>query len=519
MKQIRTIVKKTVQISMLTQLSRLLGIARELLMIKFLGVGGFSDAFLTAYKIPNSLRKVFAEGALSAAFVPSIVRIATPENTQAVSRLMSLAFLLFEGMCTVVVLICIWFAQPLLKLIAPGFSSEQIFFATICLAILMPFILFISSASLLAGALQAVGHFIIPAFTPVLLNIFFIGAIILSLWYQLPITFLCWALVAGSITQFLLHLYVYLKYNFGFARPRAQEWQQIRAIFIKFAACLPTISFSEINLFIDTSFASLLPKGSVSLLYYANRFMGIPLGVLIGSFATVLLPHFSRISTNNPRRLSFYLHESVKTVLWLTLPIMIIMLLCSYKLFETLFISDKFTPAHAIEASHILSIFLCGLVFLAVNRIFLNTFYALHSTMMPALIALCSLIVNVICNALFLRSMGTLGLALATTLSALVQTILFAVILARKFRVGVQVKNISSFLQKYCLQLLLLGLPLLGMHYSISSMLTYYAPITASNFFVHKIGFWFWTGPVCALYAILLFVTRKFFKIRLFFID
>jgi putative peptidoglycan lipid II flippase len=515
----KEILKQTIIVGVITQSSRILGVIREILMTRILGVGGFSDAFLTAYRIPGLLRKIFAEGALSAAFVPHISHLVNTQGPSSATGLMSLSFLVFEGACTLITILGIFCSESIIRLIAPGFNQVQIDFGAHCLAILMPFVLFISSSALLASALQSAHHFIIPALMPVILNIFFIGSLLFCLKFNLSITFVCWGLVAGGIFQFLVHLYAYFNFQFRFGRWNDQDTAITRKVLVNFLVCLPPISFSELNNFIDGRFASTLVEGSVSLLYYANRFMGIPLGVLIGSFATVLLPHLTRMAHKGPRRLSFYLHQAVKLVLWVTIPVALMMAYTSLELFTSLFMSDKFSFAHAQEAGHILQAFLAGLIFLSINRIFLNIFYSLKNSIIPAIISICALSVNVMGNLLFLRTLGSVGIALATTISAVTQTFLFLFILKKRYNIHMYTLQLFTFLKVYCLQLLLIGTPLVGMHQLIRYAITSHGFSHFNLFLLEKMGFWIWTAPLCGVYCILLWWSRTRFGIRIFFIE
>ena len=212
----KTILKKTILIGGCAQISRLLGIVREILISRYLGITGLSDAFFTAYKIPNSLRRAFAEGALSAAFIPATVEQLHKKDRQSIAGLMSISFIAFEGLCLAIVLLSIYNAQWIITTIAPGFAPYQIVIAVRALKILMPFIFFISSSALLAGPLQAIGHFLIPAISPILLNVFFITALILCTTYSLSLDFLCWFIVCSGCAQFLVHLITFFYYYFSF---------------------------------------------------------------------------------------------------------------------------------------------------------------------------------------------------------------------------------------------------------------------------------------------------------------
>lgn len=299
----KSILQKTAAVGSSTLLSRAFGIAREVLTVRYLGAGVVSDAFLTAYKIPNSLRKIFAEGALSAAYIPTFVHMIKRDDKREIDGVMSLSMLVLQGFLSILCLLMVWKADLVMRVIAPGWYEsgeatssfmgihlpaawlglgqplEQVAYAVPFLRILMCIIIFISSSWLLASALQAVNHFFIPAFSPVLVNIVFIAGLVIGLWLDIPVSspFLSYMIVLATFLQFVLHLHMYLTLGFHFGKITAKTWHYFGQIFLKFFPVMIAMSAMEIGNFIDTSFASYLPEGSVSLIYYANRFMGIPL--------------------------------------------------------------------------------------------------------------------------------------------------------------------------------------------------------------------------------------------------
>lgn len=515
----KTIIKKSLQIGWCTQISRLLGIGREILMSRFLGASALSDAFFTAYKIPNSLRRAFAEGALSAAFVPPIVKKLRNQDKTTINGLMSLAFIVFEGLCLLLVIIALYYTQTIIKLIAPGFSPDQITTAAHALKILMPFILCVSSSALLAGPLQAIGHFLIPALSPIFLNLFFIGALICCITYSLSINFLCWIILASGIVQFAIHLATFFYYQFSFGVITKDDVRYFSTILINFALCLPSVSIEEINLFIDTSFASLLSKGSISTLYLANRFMGIPLGIFAVSLSTVLLPHFSHIQVRAPNRLSFYLFESSKLVLWVTTPIALCMAFFSQQIFTTLFLSERFSLTHAHQAGTILVTFLSGLFFFSINKILLNIYYALHVTWIPAVISIITVTINCCLNSMLIDTLDAQGLALASVLAEIVRTILFVGILAQRNHFKIYGKKFSIFLLQYSLQLVTFGIPCLALYYGIWHGIANLPYEGVRHFLLNMIGYWLWVGPLCCFYFFTLWYIRPKSSIKIFFLD
>lgn len=512
------IIKKIIEVGGSTLTSRLFGLIRDTLLVRYLGAGMLSDAFLTAHKIPNSLRKAFAEGALSAAFIPTATVLTRNNNTQAISGLMSLAFLVFQSIVFSICLLVMLYAQPIIKFIASGFTDDQIAATISMLHILMPIIMFISSSALLGGALQSIGKFFVPAFAQVLTNIIIIMGICLSLWFKLPLNYLCWFFVLSAIAHFALHLTAYIKAGFSFGRIDRQDLKQVASIVGKFLLCLPSISLMEIALFIDTSFASHLPAGSISLISYANRFVGIPLGVFAVAFSTILLPHFSRVHTYSPKRLHFYLLEAAKFIFLVTVPTALIMSFFSEDIFSTIFLSEKFTALHVQRASSILIAFLPGLFFLSLNKILLSIFYAMHVTWIPAITALVTTCMNVMLNILLIDQFQAPGLAFATALSSAVQTILFLVILRKKYHFRMYITPFASFAMAYFLQLAICGSLFSVLYYLCKYALIAYAPISISLFFTAKIGLWFWVGPLMIMFAALLYYSRTFFKVQLHFL-
>jgi len=512
----KSIIKKTAGIGGLTLLSRFLGITREILMVRYLGAGAISDAFVTAYKTPNSLRKMFAEGALSAALVPTLVSLVHSNKKEMINKLISLSFLIFESF---VLLLCgffIWHARWFISTIAPGFSPEQVSIAVPYLQILMPFIFFLSSSALLAGALQSVRHFFVPAFSPVLLNIVFVSSLVICLTLSLPVEYLCFFILFGGFVQLVFHVIAYKRLGFSFGVIDAETWHYFGKVIIKFLPCLVSLSIMELGLYVDTSFASYLPVGSISLIKYANRFMGIALGVFAVSFSTVLLSHFSRITMYAPKRIGFYLLEACKLVFWATIPTVCIMGFFSEKIFLTLFLSNKFTAAQASEAGFILIAFLAGLFFFSFNKIILNAYYSLHNTWIPAVISVVGLSINILLDYLLIDHFQATGLAFATSIAFSIQVFVLLIVLNRVFAVRLYLLPFFTFVYRFLLQLFVV---LAGMFAVYRFSYYVIGLLPGADFFLRSFGFWIWVGPLVGLSFLILFVTRKMFNIRVYFLD
>jgi putative peptidoglycan lipid II flippase len=552
----KSIIRKTIEVGSSTLVSRVLGIAREVLLARFLGAGAISDAFITAFKIPNSMRKVFAEGALSVALIPTFVKVMKEDGKHEVNRLVTLSFLVFEGILFVLCLFIFFKADWIIRIIAPGWYQaqiveqityagipfvdgalnfvtsswdlfwsssygnhlEQVTHAVSFLRILISFIVFLSSSSLLAAALQSVNHFFVPAFSPILINIIWIAGILFCMLGNFPVHYMCFFLLAASFAQFLLHISVYLQLNFGFGAIDKQSWQNFKAVLKKFLPCFFSMSVMEINLFIATTLASYLPKGSISLIYYANRFMGVPLGVFALAFSTILLPHFSRISTYAPQRLSFYLLEATKFIFWVTIPFTLLMSFVAEKIFLTMFLSDKFSLAQVFEARNILIAYVIGLFFFSLNKILLNLFYSLHETKIPLYISLFAVVSYYSISKISLPLYGAMGLAMANVASAMLQSLLFVLFLHTKYDFKLYGKQFMLFLSTYLVNLTAIAAIFIavyaGMVFGIAQL-----PESFAHFFLYKIGFWLWVGPLSGVCMLLLYFSRPRFNVKLHFLD
>ena len=316
----KNIVKKTIQVGLVTLASRFLGLTREILFGRYIGVGMVADAFNTAFMIPNSLRKVFAEGALTSALVPTYVTMMKKETKEQANGLMSLFFVVFESLLLVCCVFVMWKAYATVALIMPGFSHEQIEITVPLLRILMPFIFFISVSALLSGPLQSMHHFFIPSMSPVVLNIAFLIALICFKWFHYSVDFICYVVLLSGAFQCLMHVIMYIRLDLGFSVPDAVSFRYFYQALGKFLMGFFSASVMEIGLFLDQAFASYLPVGSVTIMKYASRFMGIPLGVFGVAFSTILLPSFTKTKLEDPDKLHFYIFEALKLILWVTIP-------------------------------------------------------------------------------------------------------------------------------------------------------------------------------------------------------
>lgn len=517
-----SILSKTARVSIVLLFSKFLGVAREIIQARYLGVGSLSDAFNTAMKIPTLLRKIFAEGALSAAFVPTIVRVTKEDSQEQASRLMTLTFIGFGTLLTLICIAISLFPEAMIYLIADGFKEKpvEMAIATEVITILIYFVLFVFVSALFASALQAKMHFTIPAWGPALLNIFYIGGLLLCLYGGLSVYFFSYFLLFGGLVQTLVFGYAYLKNNFKFILPNKATYPYFREVVTKFIPCITSVSIVEINLIIDNRFASTLPAGSATLLSISSKFMTIALGAFAVAFSTILLPHFSRVSTYAPKRLHYYLLESTKFIFWVTFPVMILMSFFAYDIFYTIFYRiSGISLGQVAEAATLLIAFLPGLFFFSVNKMLLNIFYAVHEPRATMYITIAGTILNVILNRLLMPTYGALGIAVATALAAVAQTIFFLLTLQIKMDFIIYIARFARFALAYMIQVCIsLGLFFLFYYLGVACISRWSTPWW-SDFLLHHVGLWLWVGPLSLVPVALLYYLRNKFGVHLHFLE
>jgi putative peptidoglycan lipid II flippase len=278
------------------------------------------------------------------------------------------------------------------------------------------------------------------------------------------------------------------------------------------------MSVMEVGLFIDQRFASYLAVGSVTLIKYANRFMGIPLGVFASAFSTILLPHFTRVKMDNPERLNMYLMESIKLVLWVTIPATFILCFLSEQVFLTLFasMSSKFPADRVPEAGWILVGYMFGLCCFSLNKILLSLYYAFHDTRIPMFISVISTLANIAGNYYFVDMWGAYGLAVATSLSGLIQTILSLYFLRTHHSFSIDYREIGRFVALYMLQVAAVLIPLWALYERI------FCEIQQTSYnavFTQQIWFWAWAGPLLLIAYGLLYLMRNRAGTNMYFLN
>lgn len=448
--------RSTMVVSSMTMLSRILGLVRDIVLLGVFGAGGLMDAFLVAFKIPNFLRRLFAEGAFSQAFVPVLSEYKEKYSLQQVQILVSRtsgALLLVLSMLTVVVILI---APWVVTLFAPGFADQPDKFAITAelLRLTFPYLLFISMTAFASGILQSYGRFAAPAFAPVLLNLCMIGgALIFAPMFDTPIMALGYAVAIAGLLQFLIQLPQLWQQKLLVAPKVDFKHEGVRRILKLMLPAIFGVSVTQINLLLNTVFASLMIGGSVSWLYAAERMSELPLGLIGVAIGTVILPSLSK-SEAQKDDVSFK-----KTIDWAARLIILVGVPASAALFiladvlmQALFLRGEFTLRDSQMSALALRSMAGGILGFMLIKIFAPAFFARQDTRTPVKIGIVSVFANMLFSVIFIGIFYFFdmplhgGLALATTGAAFVNAGLLYYFLHQReiFRFGSHWKRLFA---------------------------------------------------------------------------
>ncbi len=409
-------------VSAMTFISRITGLIRDMVIAAMFAASPATDAFVVAFRIPNLLRRLFAEGAFAQAFVPLLAEYRNRRGEEETRRLidrtattLSLALLAVTALGVAVSPLVIYAS-------APGFSSDPDKFELTVrmLRITFPYILFISLVSFAGGILNTWSRFAIPAFTPTLLNLSFIaGALLFAPYFHPPIVVLAWSVFAGGALQLVFQVA-------GLARlrllPRPSfSWSDpgVRRILVLMGPAVLGVSVGQLSLLINTIFASYLQDGSVTWLYYADRLMEFPTALLGVALGTVLLPSLARHHANaDTAEYSRLLDWGLRLTLMLAAPAALALAVLSVPLISTLFHHGRFTGGDVFMTREALVAYSVGLLGLILVKVLAPGFYARQNIATPVRIAVVTLLATQVMNAAFIVPLKHAGLALSIGLAA-----------------------------------------------------------------------------------------------------
>lgn len=391
-------------------ISRLLGFMRDVVFANIFGAGAATDAFFVAFKIPNFLRRLFAEGAFSQAFVPVLTEYRTQRDQAAVRLLIANTTGVLGAILLLLTVVAILGADYLIMLFAPGFIDDQPKFelATDMLQITFPYLFFISLTALAGGILNSYDKFAAPAITPVWLNLILIaGAVGFTAQFEPPIMALAWGVLIAGITQLLFQIPFLLKLGL-LPRPR-WGWHDsgVRRILRLMIPAIFGSSVAQINLLLDTIIASFLVTGSVSWLYYSDRLVEFPLGIFGIAMATVILPSLSKKHAEaDAESFSKMLDWALRWVLLIGTPAAVGLILLAGPMLTTLFNYGEFQVSDVEMSALSLMAYGIGLLGFMLVKVLAPGFYARQDTKTPVRYGIYSMVANMAMNILFCGASG-----------------------------------------------------------------------------------------------------------------
>ena len=408
----------------MTFISRILGLIRDFIIARLFGANELTDAFLVAFRIPNFFRRLFAEGAFSQAFLPILAETKANENDIEVQLVINHIATRLLSVLMIITLIAVVVAPLVIFIFAWGFyfkaDSSQFNLASDMLRITFPYLLLISLTALSGSILNTYDNFTVPAFTPVLLNISLIlSAIYLPQSLDNPIMALAWGVLIGGILQlafqipFLRKIKKLPKLQFG-------HHKAIDTLKKRMLPALFGVSVSQINLLVDTMIASTLIAGSVSWLYYSDRLLELPLALIGIALATVALAKLSNYhALKDTKNFVKTINRALLIALILGFPACLGLILYSKELIITLFQYGEFSVNSAIKTSYSLQAYGSGLMAFIAIKIFAPVFLSRGDTKTPVKAGIVAMVSNIILNLILVQFYGHIGLAAATSLSAL----------------------------------------------------------------------------------------------------
>ncbi len=421
--------------AVMTLLSRVLGLVRDVVIANYFAVGQ-TDVFFTALRIPNTLRRFFAEGGFANAFVPVLN---ASKETQSEQELQSLINHVFGGLATILLLITllgIVFAGYIIAVIGFGFSvsAEKSALGAAMLRITFPYIFFISLTAFFAGILNTYQKFALPALAPALLNVALItAALFFREYFDPPVLVLAWAVFVGGLSQFLLQIPTLWRLK-RLPRPRfSLAHRGVRQILKLMLPTLLGSSAGQINILVNTALASTLVSGSITWLYYSDRLVELPVALIGVALGVVILPRLSSLKAQADNR------QFITTLTWAFKVALLVgsaaatgLMLLALPLMMTILARGEFSPYSAQMAAKSLTVFAFGALALVVVKVLTPGFYARQNTKTPAKIAITCIAVNITLAVLLHRPFGHVGLAAAATIAGSINALTLLILLIKQ---------------------------------------------------------------------------------------
>lgn len=422
----------------MTMISRVFGLIRDVILARAFGAGAGFDVFIVVFRIPNFLRRLFAEGGFSQAFVPILAEYKETRNKEQIQALLDQTVATLGLVLLAISVVGVLGASLLITLFAPGFVDDQGKFdlAASMLQITFPYILFISLTAFAGAILNTWRNFSVPAFTPVFLNLSLIAC---ALWLaplfppERQVVALAWGVLIAGVVQLLFQVPFLLKLGL-MPRPRlGGDPAGVRRVLILMLPTLFAASITQINLLIDTLIASFLQAGSISWLYYSDRLVEFPLGVFGVALATVILPNLSaEHAKGSTETYGKILTWAIGLVFLIALPAAFGLAILAKPMLTTLFHYGDFNATDVSMAGRSLAAYAIGLPGFILVKVLASAFFSRQDTATPVKVGVIALLSNIVLNIILVFPLAHAGLALATSLSAYINAGLLYLMLIRR---------------------------------------------------------------------------------------
>lgn len=455
--------RSTSIIAVATLASRLLGFIRDMLLAHFFGTSAQLDGFFVAFRIPNLFRRLVAEGSLTISFVPVYTEYLECKGEDEALRLAQKVLSLLIALLLIIVVLGTWGAPLLVRLFGFGFTDTQLIHLTVYLnRIMFSYLFFIGIVAFCMGYLNSHRHFFAPAISPVFLNIGFIfGALVIQHFVTPGIVGIAWGVLCGGLMQLVVqipymirHGFV-LKFSIDFKHPGVQKIMHMMVPAIIAGAVY------QMNQLVNTVYASMLPEGSISFLYYSDRLTEMVMGVFVVSIASVILPEMSSSSASGDvggLKQSFI--SSISIALFFGIPAAVALSVSGHHIVSVLFMRGAFDLDSVEKTFRALRIASAGIVFLIFYKMLTQVFFSRQDTMTPLISTVFSLLINASCGFFLMRTpLAHAGLALANVLAMGIQVIFLSFVLRAKIG-SLGYTKLLSQVWKYILAALLMGVVL-----------------------------------------------------------
>lgn len=421
-KAARSLLQSSGLVGLMTMLSRVFGLIRDMIVAQYFGASASADAFFVAFKIPNFFRRLFAEGAFSQAFIPVLSEYRSQKTEKEVRQLANSVAGVLGGILFAITFLAIMGSPWLTALFAPGFLDEPSKYelATDMLRITFPYLFLISLTAFAGAILNSYGYFAIPAFTPVLLNLVLISAAIwLTPFFETPIIGLAWGVFIAGVLQLFFQFPFLLKMGL-LPRPRFDyKHEGVKRIFVLMVPALFGVSVSQINLLLDTILASFLQTGSVSWLYYSDRLAELPLGIFGIAIATVILPSLSRQHASQSKQaFSNTIDWALRIVILMGVPAALALIILAEPLVTALFYYGELTQHDVFMSAMSLRAYALGLLAFMLIKILAPGYFSRQDMKTPVKIGIWAMTANMVFNLILIWPLQHTGLALATAISS-----------------------------------------------------------------------------------------------------